>query len=83
MLAEVQDDIEGFYLRILQPVKLGGYLDYFKSRTWKQDVKVILLTAVGVIRPSSIPPPTMAEIGREASALATEFSTAERNETCG
>jgi len=79
LLAEAEEDIEGFYLGTLQPVKLGGYLDYFNSRSWKEDVKVILKTAVGVIRPGSIPAPTMAEIEREASALATEFSTAESN----
>lgn len=78
LLAEAKEDVEGFYLGTLQPVKLRGYLDYVNSRSWQEDIKVILRTAVGVIRPGSIPAPTMAEIEREASGLATESRAAER-----
>jgi len=80
LLAEAEEDIEGFYLGTLQPVKLGGYLDYFNSRSWKEDVKVILKTAVGVIRPRSIPAPTVAQIRREASALGKQLGTVRENE---
>jgi lipopolysaccharide/colanic/teichoic acid biosynthesis glycosyltransferase len=80
LLAEAQEDIEGFYLGTLQPVKLGGYLDYFNGRSWQGDVKVILKTAVGVIRPSSIPAPTVAQIRREASELGKRLGTVREHE---
>lgn len=77
LLAEVAGDVEGFYLGTLQPVKLGGYLEYLDSRSWKEDVKVIFKTAVGVIRPSKIPAPTVAQVRLEASALREQLKTVE------
>lgn len=69
LLADVEGDVERFYLGTLQPVKLGGYLEYLSSRSWKEDLKVILKTAVGVAWPSSAPAPTVAQVRLEASAL--------------
>src|SRR5258705_5483520 len=62
LLAEVEGDVERFYLGTLQPVKLGGYLEYLASRNWKEDLKVILKTAVGVAWPSRNPGLTVAQI---------------------
>jgi lipopolysaccharide/colanic/teichoic acid biosynthesis glycosyltransferase len=75
LLAEVEADIERFYLDTLQPVKLGGYLEYLKRRNWKEDMKVILKTALGVALPSRTPAPTVAQIRLEASALNEQLET--------
>jgi lipopolysaccharide/colanic/teichoic acid biosynthesis glycosyltransferase len=75
LLAEVDGDVECFYLRTLQPVKLGGYLEYLGTRNWKKDVKVILRTAVGVAWPSRSPAPTVAQVRLEASALNEQLET--------
>jgi lipopolysaccharide/colanic/teichoic acid biosynthesis glycosyltransferase len=69
LLAEVDGDVEGFYLGTLQPVKLSGYLEYLGSRNWQADLKVILKTALGVVWPSRTPSPTVAEIRLEAGGL--------------
>lgn len=69
LLAEVEGDVEVFYLSTLQPLKLRGYLEYLESRTFMGDLKVILRTALAVIRPSRTPHPTVAQVQLEASAL--------------
>jgi lipopolysaccharide/colanic/teichoic acid biosynthesis glycosyltransferase len=69
LLAEVDGDLECFYVGTLQPVKLSGYLEYLGSRNWKEDSKVILKTALGVVLPSRTPAPTVAQIRLEASML--------------
>ena len=75
LLAEVEGDVEHFYLHTLQPVKVSGYLDYLGSRTWKADLKVILKTAASVACPSRTPTLSLAQIQREASALKNEIET--------
>jgi lipopolysaccharide/colanic/teichoic acid biosynthesis glycosyltransferase len=75
LLAEVEGDVERFYLATLQPVKLGGYLEYLGTRNWKEDLKVILKTAVGVAWASSTPAPTVAQVQLEASALNEQSRT--------
>jgi len=69
LLAEVDGDVERFYLGTLQPVKLSGYMEYLGSRNCTQDLKVILKTGLGVLWPSRTPAPTVAQIRLEASAL--------------
>ena len=78
LLAEVEGDVERFYLGTLQPVKLGGYLEYLGRRNWKEDLKVILKTAVGVAWPSRTPAPTVAQVRLEAIALNEQLETVER-----
>jgi len=73
LLAEVEGDVERFYLGTLQPVKLAGYLTYFSTRSWKEDVKVIFSTAMSVIRPSRVPAPTILQVTLEASQLKKEL----------
>jgi lipopolysaccharide/colanic/teichoic acid biosynthesis glycosyltransferase len=69
LLAEVDGEVERFYLGTLQPVKLIGYLEYLGRRNCTQDLKVILKTALGVVWPSRTPAPTVAQIRLEASAF--------------
>jgi lipopolysaccharide/colanic/teichoic acid biosynthesis glycosyltransferase len=57
LLASVEGDREKFYLEILQPFKLRGYLKYLHERTAWGDVKIIWKTVVAVIRPGKVPTP--------------------------
>ena len=43
---------ERFYLEVLQPMKLAGYLEYLERRTGWRDVGVIFATLGAVIRPA-------------------------------
>jgi lipopolysaccharide/colanic/teichoic acid biosynthesis glycosyltransferase len=73
LLAEVAkdvedaEDVERFYLKTLQPLKLVGYLDYLAIRNWKEDLKVIFKTAVRVVKPSRTTSITLAQIRRKGS----------------
>jgi lipopolysaccharide/colanic/teichoic acid biosynthesis glycosyltransferase len=69
LLAEVESDVERFYLEALQPVKLRGYLEYLQTRSWIEDLKVIVRTATSVIRPSMVPAPSASQIRLETSSL--------------
>ena len=51
-------DPERFYLDVLQPLKLDGYLTYLQRRTWWTDVKVAIATIAAIFAPSRTPPPT-------------------------
>jgi lipopolysaccharide/colanic/teichoic acid biosynthesis glycosyltransferase len=78
LLAEVEGDVERFYLGTLQPVKLRGYLEYLGRRNWKEDLRVILKTAMGVAWPSRTPAPTVAQVRLEAIALNQQFRELEK-----
>jgi lipopolysaccharide/colanic/teichoic acid biosynthesis glycosyltransferase len=69
LLAQIDGDVERFYLSTLQPVKLLGYVEYLGNRNWKTDLKVILRTALGVLWANRIAPPTVSQIQLEASTL--------------
>lgn len=69
LLAEVAGSIELFYLEKLQPFKLIGYLEYCHRRTWLEDMKVLGRTAVAIIRPNLLQPPTISEINHFASKV--------------
>jgi lipopolysaccharide/colanic/teichoic acid biosynthesis glycosyltransferase len=62
LLGEVEGDVELFYLTVLLPYKLKGYVNYLQQRSWRQDVKVLCETVVAILFPGKTPPPTMAEI---------------------
>jgi len=68
LLAEVEGDVEQFYREVLQPVKLRGYVEYLQTRSWREDLKIIFRTAIGVIRPNMIPAPSISQIRLEASS---------------
>ncbi len=62
LLALAGTDHEAFYRRYLLPYKLRGYREYLSSRSWKRDVGVLWLTALGIVFPSRVPPPSPDEI---------------------
>jgi lipopolysaccharide/colanic/teichoic acid biosynthesis glycosyltransferase len=66
LLANVQGDHEAFYLTVLQPYKLNGYLAYLQERSWWNDVKILFGTLAAVIIPSRMPAPTVNEITSES-----------------
>ena len=79
LLAAVEGDVERFYLEVLQPVKLRGYLEYLQMRSWIEDLKVIVRTAIGVIRPGLIPSPSADEVRLEASNLINQGALSEKS----
>lgn len=68
LLASVPCDRDVFYRNVLQPYKLRRYCDYIRGRSWRSDLKTILVTALAVLRPSMFPPPSLAELAREVPA---------------
>lgn len=62
LLAGCTDDPELFYLSMLQPYKLHGYVTYLRQRSWQTDVRVILGTLLTVIFPAQALAPGMDEI---------------------
>lgn len=62
LLARATADREDFYLTMLQPFKLKGYIEYLKIRTWRSDIKVICQTALGILFPRMIPQLSLNEI---------------------
>lgn len=62
LLESAGDDKEGFYLTVLQPYKLAGYVEYLTGRTWRSDIRVLFETARAVVVPQSAPPPSIEEI---------------------
>jgi lipopolysaccharide/colanic/teichoic acid biosynthesis glycosyltransferase len=61
-LAQVEGDREEYYLKVLQPYKLQGYLEYLSKRSSWTDVNILFQTAVAVIFPRAAPLPSSAEI---------------------
>jgi lipopolysaccharide/colanic/teichoic acid biosynthesis glycosyltransferase len=57
LLAGVEGDRESFYLRVIQPFKMRGYLEYQRQRSWSYDAKIILKTIIVVLFPHKAPPP--------------------------
>lgn len=62
LLAEVEGDRELFYIQVLQPFKLRGYLEYLQTRSWWRDLKILFMTLVAIILPGKAVPPTPTEI---------------------
>ena len=62
LLAEVKGEREQFYMELLQPFKLKGYLEYLRARSCWSDVKVLWQSGVAVIFPRTAPPPPLKEI---------------------
>jgi hypothetical protein len=62
LLTEVKGEREHFYVGMLQPFKLKGYLEYLRERSWWSDVKVLWKSGIAVIFPGQAPPPTVDEI---------------------
>jgi hypothetical protein len=62
LLATVSGNREAFYREVLQPYKLRGYCEYLDKRTAWTDIGVLVRTALVVVRPSAVPPPSLAEL---------------------
>lgn len=61
LLAKVLDK-EAYYVEVVQPYKLKGYVNFLRKKTWKSDVKIIGLTFKAIILPKTAPPPTHEEL---------------------
>jgi len=62
LLATVGGNREAFYREVLQPYKLRGYAEYLQRRTPWSDLRVLAMTLLAIVRPSTTPPPTLAEL---------------------
>lgn len=69
LLGGVANDRERFYLEVLQPFKLKGYIEYLQHRTWQGDLRVLCSTTVAVLLPDTVPPPTVDELIMFSSTL--------------
>lgn len=67
LMAAVPCDRDAFYRNVLQPYKLRRYCDYIRGRSWRSDLKTVLVTALAVLRPAMFPPPSLADLAREAT----------------
>ena len=64
ILAAVAGDPEAYYRETLQPLKLAGYVEYLRRRTWKTDLVVICDTLRALVVPSQARPPIRPDGGR-------------------
>ena len=62
LLAASGLDPERFYREYLLPFKLRAGAEYLAARNWKRDVAVLVLTALAVVAPSHVVPPSPSEI---------------------
>ncbi len=62
LLAAAGEDCEQFYRTTLQPFKLRGYVEYLTTRTWASDGLVLLRTALAIVAPHRVPPPSLQEL---------------------
>ncbi len=52
LMAGIEGDRDAFYRETLQPLKLRGYCEYLRRRTWHSDVGVLWETLLAVLWPS-------------------------------
>jgi lipopolysaccharide/colanic/teichoic acid biosynthesis glycosyltransferase len=64
LLAQAEGNPEDFYLKVLQPLKLRGYIEYLKNRSWWTDIHILRQSVVAVLLPRKAPPPTVKELYR-------------------
>ena len=62
LMAQVDEDHDTFYRRVLLPFKLRSMADYLGRRSWHSDLRVLFETAWRVLVPSQAPPPSLDEI---------------------
>lgn len=62
LLGRAGEDHESFYLTVLQPYKLAGYIEYLNKRTWRSDLRVLLDTGRSIVFPSAASPPSIDEL---------------------
>jgi len=61
LLAKVFDK-EAYYMEVVQPYKLKGYVNFLRKKSWKTDVKIIAQTFKAIVLPRTAPPPTHEEL---------------------
>jgi lipopolysaccharide/colanic/teichoic acid biosynthesis glycosyltransferase len=62
LLQQVKGDREHFYLDVLQPLKLRGYVDYLQMRSWSSDLKILWHSALAVLVPGKVRPLTVKDV---------------------
>jgi lipopolysaccharide/colanic/teichoic acid biosynthesis glycosyltransferase len=65
LLAMASGDPEQFYLSVLQPLKLAGYVKYLSERSWRFDLHVLWGSFVAVIFPHTSSRRTLGELSLE------------------
>jgi lipopolysaccharide/colanic/teichoic acid biosynthesis glycosyltransferase len=69
LIAAAGGDPEDFYRRVLQPLKLQGYIRYLERRTAWSDLGVLVRTVFAVVMPSTAPPPMLDDLKKGAEEL--------------
>jgi lipopolysaccharide/colanic/teichoic acid biosynthesis glycosyltransferase len=67
LLADVRTDAETFYLEVLQPYKLSGYLEYLRSRSPGSDLRILWLTFLAVVLPGRAQDPELDDLRAQVS----------------
>jgi lipopolysaccharide/colanic/teichoic acid biosynthesis glycosyltransferase len=62
LLSRVKGDRERFYVEVLLPFKLRGYLEYIRSRSLRTDFIILWRTALAVILPHDFSAPVGTEL---------------------
>ena len=58
LLGKYEHHYPSFYKDILQPMKMRGYIRCLEQRSWRNDLRIILLTARFVLIPGAVPVPS-------------------------
>jgi lipopolysaccharide/colanic/teichoic acid biosynthesis glycosyltransferase len=64
LLARIAGDTEQYYVNVLQPAKLKGYLAYLEERNWRSDLKMLRRTIAAVVFPAEAGRGSMDEVSR-------------------
>jgi len=64
LMGRVEGDRDAFYRETLQPLKLEGYRDYLRRRTWRTDVGVLFATVLAVLWPARSGSPGPSDLRR-------------------
>lgn len=56
------EDKQAFYLDVIQPYKLNGYISYLNSKSLKKDLTIILQTFKVILLPKTAPPFNLTKI---------------------
>jgi lipopolysaccharide/colanic/teichoic acid biosynthesis glycosyltransferase len=73
LLAQVEGDTEEYYVNVLQPLKLKGYVVYLDQRSWKSDLRLLARTVTAVVFP-----PTPEPLSADGEVARTEFGEKQR-----
>jgi lipopolysaccharide/colanic/teichoic acid biosynthesis glycosyltransferase len=74
LLAGVEGDRDAFYRQVLQPWKLRGYQRHLERRHFLGEIGVLIATVLAIVRPSAMPPPTVAELQASSDEDADRIS---------